>query len=80
MESSPFQEPITSGDGANMETQDEKIAWSAPETIPCATAHTMIPAVLFAPIQVKATAAQASVAATVELKMPRPKSATNPKA
>lgn len=77
---SPFQEPITSGVGANFEIQGEKIAWSAPETIPYAAAHTMIFELLCEQIQAKAAAAQANVATTTELKIPRPESATKPRA
>jgi hypothetical protein len=71
-----IQEPMTSGAGANMKMQVEKIAWSAPDTIQYAIAHTIVPGILHAPIQAKAVAAQASVAATTELKMPRPESAS----
>jgi hypothetical protein len=39
----PFQDPITSGAGAIIEIQGEKMACSAPETIPYATAHIMTP-------------------------------------
>lgn len=75
----PFQEPITSGESANLDTHGEKIAWSAPDTIPYATAHTMTPALLCVPIHAKVTTPQASVAVTTELKMPRTVSATKPK-
>ena len=77
---SPFQKPITSVVGASMETQGEKIACSAPEIIPYATAHTTTPEMLCEPIQVKEVTAQAKVVTITELKKPRPESAMMPRA
>jgi len=66
----PFHVPIKAGVGANWDRHGEKSACMAPDKKPYTMLHTIIPALLRAPIQPNAVTAQPNATAMRELKKP----------